>query len=154
MGVYNYATICTNGHVVNDSAYEYTPYCQTCGKETVSNCQKCETDIRGAYMTEYGYETDYRAPSYCFNCGEPFPWTKILLNNAIELIALDDQLPNDIKEIIKNALPDLIVETPSTPVATAKFRKFIPEAAQYIQDGLKNLLFDVASETVKKTIWG
>src|SRR5690606_32823884 len=62
----------------------------------------------------------YHKPSYCYNCGYPFPWTEQLINNAVELIALDEELTDEQKEILKNALPDLIVETPSTPVATAK----------------------------------
>lgn len=151
---YNGATICLNGHVISSMEPNYTPYCADCGKNSISNCQNCNENLRGSYEDDYSIETDYLAPSYCFNCGQPFPWTEKLINNAIELISLDDNLPDDVKRIIKSALPDLIVETPSTAVATAKYKKFIPSAAKYVQDGLRNLLVDVASETVKKSLWG
>lgn len=155
-GYYLNATICLNGHVVSSTKAEYTPFCDICGKATISICSNCSKPIRGDYevpgVAAIGFP--YHKPSYCYNCGYPFPWTEQLINNAVELIALDEELTDEQKEILKNALPDLIVETPSTPVATAKYKKFIPKAASYIQDGLKNLLIDVVSETVKKSLWG
>ncbi|MFJ5564795.1 DUF2321 domain-containing protein [Lysinibacillus xylanilyticus] len=154
MTFYNNATICTNGHVISSTTSNSTPYCKSCGKETISKCQHCETTLRGAFESEYSFEINYGAPSYCYICGKPFPWTEILINNAVELISLDDDLSDEIKEVIKNALPDLIIDTPSTPVATAKYKKFIPSAAKYVQDGLRNILIDVTSETVKKSLWG
>lgn len=155
-GYYRNATICLNGHVISAYNANSTPFCDECGKSTISTCPKCSTNIRGEYedleiVVLGGY---YSRPSYCYNCGSPFPWTEALINNAVELISLDDNLSNEVKELIKNALPELIVETPSTPVATAKYKKFIPSAAKYVQDGLKNILVDVVSETVKKSIWG
>lgn len=155
-GYYLNATICLNGHVISSSVANYTNHCSTCGETTISKCKNCSTNIRGEYEVPRvavlgGF---YSPPNYCYSCGKPFPWTELILHNAVELISLDDELPDDIKEIIKLALPDLIVETPSTPVATAKYKKFMPDAAKYVQDGLKNILVDVVSETVKKSIWG
>jgi len=154
MSFYNSATICKKGHVISSTASDYTPYCKLCGSESISKCQHCDTPLRGSYENEISIEWNYLSPPYCYACGKPFPWTETLINNAVELISLDDNLSDEIKRIIKNALPDLIVETPSTPVAAAKYKKFIPSAAKYIQDGLKNLLIDVTSETVKKSLWG
>lgn len=154
MAFYNGATICTNGHVISSMKINYTPYCDKCGKDSISKCQNCNEHIRGSYEDDYSLEMNYSAPSYCFNCGQSFPWTEKLINNAIELISLDDNLSGEVKEIIKDALPDLIVETSSTPVATAKYKKFISTASKYIQDGMRNLLIDVTSETVKKSLWG
>lgn len=155
-GYYKNATICINGHVMSSSTAGSQPYCDICGKHTVSQCVNCSTAIQGDYeipeIAVVGFS--YYKPSYCYKCGHPFPWTETLINNAVELIALDDNLTDEDKAIIKSALPDLIVETPTTPLATAKYKKFIPKAAKYIQDGLKNLLVDVASETVKKSLWG
>ena len=78
----------------------------------------------------------------------------MVIANAVELIALDDELPEEYKEIIKTSFPDLVVETPHTPVAVAKYKKYMPKAADYVQNGIKNILYDVASEAVKKAIWG
>lgn len=150
---FHYATICNNGHVASTFVYDYIPYCEKCGEKTISDCLKCGTGIRGVPDTLNFPIHDYKAPSYCFSCGQAFPWTETLIKNAVKLISLDDNLSDEHKDIIKNALPDLIVEKPTSPVATAKYKKFIPGAAKYIQDGLKNLLVDVVSETVKKSLW-
>lgn len=153
-GYYEKATICLNGHTVSDTKDNYIDYCSRCGKETVSSCSNCSKPIRGLYVLPDVFGFSYTKPSYCFKCGHAFPWTEQLLNNAIELVSLDEELSENDKEIIKNALPDLIIETPSTPVATAKYKKFVPKAASYVQEGLRNLLVDVVSETAKKSIWG
>jgi hypothetical protein len=155
-GYYENATICINGHVISSSKAEYTQFCDICGKSTISYCSGCSTPIRGDYevpgIAVVGF--NYPRPSYCYKCGNAFPWTEQLLNNAVELISLDEKLSETDKEIIKYAFPDLIVETPSSPVAIAKYKKLIPRAASYVQDGLKNLLVDVVSESIKKSIWG
>lgn len=155
-GYYLNATICVNGHVISSCDANYTAHCSTCGKTTISKCKDCSTNIRGEYEVPgiIGFGRGYSPPNYCYSCGKPFPWTERILNSAVELISLDDELSDGTKEIIKLALPDLIIETPETPVATAKYKKFISNAATYVQDGLKNLLVDVVSETVKKSIWG
>lgn len=154
MGYYENATICLNGHTISETTANYTDFCSKCGKSTISVCTNCNEPIRGMYCEPASLIFDYEKPSYCFKCGNPFPWTETLIQNAIELISLDENLSDEDKEIIKNALPDLIVDTPTSPVATAKYKKFIPKAAQYIQDGMRNLLVDVVSETIKKSIWG
>lgn len=155
-GYYERATICLNGHVCSSYDANYRKHCKICGETTVSNCQSCNTPIQGRYTipSVVDLASRYRKPSYCHNCGHAYPWTTRVIENAIELLALDEDLPEDQKEIVKLALPDLLVEKPSTPVAVAKYRKFIPKAATYIQDGLKNILVDVVSESVKKSIWG
>lgn len=152
----NDATICLNGHTLSSFEAEYAPFCSRCGQPSISECGKCSSSIKGQYLTPgvVDLTSRYTPPPYCDQCGSPFPWTETLINNAVELVALDDNLDDEVKEILKNALPDLIFETPSTPVATAKYKKYIPSATKYIQDELRNLLVDVVSEAIKKALWG
>lgn len=152
---YKNATICLNGHVASDSIANYRKFCKSCGKSTISNCQTCNQPIQGYYdypgaLTRPKYEV----PNYCHSCGNPYPWTEKLLNNAIELVSLDEKLNDNQKQIIKTAIPDLIVESPTTALAEAKYKKYISNSASYVQDGLKNLLVNVVSETVKKSLFG
>lgn len=151
---YKSATICLNGHIASDSQANYRNFCKTCGEPTISFCQKCNEHIQGYYYVP-GFigSIDYTVPNYCHHCGKPYPWTEKLLNNAVELVSLDEKLSREQKEIIKNAIPDLIIESPTTPVAQAKYKKYILNSASYVQDGLKNLLIDVVSETVKKSLF-
>lgn len=152
MNMYHPVTFCKRGHLTSLDSLDETPYCEQCGAENISKCTNCESPIRGSKIS-YQYYFGYSEPSYCYNCSKPYPWTQEVIENAIELISLDDQIDENSKTIIKNTFPDLIVETPSTPVATAKFKKFSSGATNYIKDGLRDLLIDVVSDTAKKILW-
>ncbi|HJH47457.1 MAG TPA: DUF2321 domain-containing protein [Bacteroides fragilis] len=153
---YRNATICLNGHVVSPSKSNAETFCSQCGNKTYSVCPQCNSPIRGLYDVEgvvvVGHR-DYQKPYYCYNCGSPYPWTQKILDNAVELLSLDDELDSSSKELIKSAIPDLIVDTPTTPIAIAKYRKGIANAGQIIKDSLRQLLIDVISETAKKTLF-
>ena len=156
MGHYNGATICLNGHVVSKYSANSQPFCSHCGKETFSKCLSCGAPIRGTYEQEgiidlTGY---YNKPYYCYQCGTAYPWTQKLLDNAIELVSLDDDLDDSSRALIKDAIPDLIIDTPTTPVAVAKYKKGISKAGQVVKDALYNMLIDVVSETAKKALLG
>lgn len=153
---FNNATICLNGHVISKFQSNYQEYCSQCGAKTYSNCGHCNspihgvTEIKGAVVLG---ERPYTKPNYCYKCGKPYPWTEKILNNAIELLALDDELDDSTKQLIKTAIPDLLVETPSTPLAVAKYQKGISNAGQILKNSLRSLLIDVLSETVKKSLF-
>lgn len=153
---YRNATICRNGHVLSASKANESKYCPMCGCETYSHCPKCKAPIRGLYDVE-GVAVignrEYKKPYYCISCSEPFPWTQLVLDNAVELLSLDDDLDNTSKELIKNAIPDLIVESPTTPVAVARYRKCVGSVGQIAKDSLRQLLVDVVSESVKKLLF-
>lgn len=153
---YRNATICLNGHVVSRSQANAEAFCTQCGNETYSSCPQCKYPIRGLYDVEgvaiIG-RREYKKPYYCYNCGSPYPWTQKILDNAVELLSLDDELDSSSKQLIKNAIPDLIVDTTTTPIAMAKYRKGIANAGQIIRDSLRQLLIDVVSETAKKTLF-
>lgn len=153
---YTNAKICLNGHVVSLDSKNEDTFCSRCGAETFSVCQNCGAPIRGYYYVEdiIMFEpTDYKKPYYCYKCGAPYPWTQKILDNAVELLSLDDELDSSSKELIKSAIPDLIVDTPTTPIAIAKYHKGIANAGQIIKGSLRQLLIDVISETAKKTLF-
>lgn len=154
--LYNRATICLNGHIVSKYEANFQKHCSTCGLETYSNCTNCQSpihglaDIKGVAIIG---KRPYDLPYYCYNCGAPYPWTQKILNNAVELLGLDDDLDNATRELIKNAIPELLVDTPTTPLAIAKYRKGIAHAGQIVRDSMRQLLVDVVSETVKKSLF-
>lgn len=154
-GYYKNATICLNGHVASNSEANYRKHCKECGEITISNCVNCNSEIQGYYYSPGVLRSiNYTAPNYCHDCGNPYPWTKKVLDNAVELVSLDDELTEEHKTIIRNAIPDLVIDSPTTPVAEAKYKKYMSNAADYVQEGVKNLLVDVVSETVKKSLFG
>ncbi|PTJ69580.1 DUF2321 domain-containing protein [Mammaliicoccus sciuri] len=153
-GYYTRATICLNGHVSSSSEANYRKFCKECGESTISNCSKCQSAIQGYYYVPGFFgKINYDAPNYCHECGNPYPWTEKILINAIELVSLDEELSEEHRLIIKNAIPDLIIDSPTTPVAQAKYKKYMSQAADYVQEGARNLLIDVVSEAVKKSLF-
>lgn len=151
MGYYNYATICENGHVVSSMQRNYQPHCEKCGAKTTSFCMNCNKPIHGRYEFEDAFEIgfEYEKPYYCWNCGKPYPWTEKILNNAVEILSLDDGLSEADKELIITAIPDLIAVTPDTAVAATKFRKIMEKAAEPVVNGLKQLLTGIVVEVAK-----
>lgn len=156
---YDTAQICLNGHVINSMARDYPQsnqkFCSECGAETIMECPSCHSKIRGHYHIPGvigGYS--YEAPSYCYNCGEAYPWTKIKLQAAADLADEFDELSDDEKNKLKLSLPELIKDTPQTVVAETRFKRIMKKAGAEAYDGMKTILVDVVSETVKKSLFG
>ncbi len=74
---YDVMQICLNGHKITGK-YHSRPHfrqkhCAQCGAETITNCPKCSSEIRGDF--EGGWDF-HDIPDHCENCGEQFPWTE------------------------------------------------------------------------------
>lgn len=153
---YNNATICLNGHIVSKYNANSQKHCTKCGAQTYSFCLKCNSPIRGLFDTPgvcvLG-NRPFSLPYYCYECGSPYPWTQKILDNAVELLSLDEELDDASKTLIKNAIPELIIDTPTTPLAIASYRKGISSAGQILKDSLQQLLIDTVSETAKKILF-
>lgn len=156
MGYYNNATICLNGHEISGYTANFMPHCEKCGEKTISYCEHCGQPIHGKYENDgivaIGFK--YKKPYYCWSCGEPYPWTQRILDNAIEILSLDESINESEREIIRLAIPNLIVDTPESPVAIAKYSKGMKNAAEFVKNGMRQLLIDVVSETVKRSLFG
>jgi len=98
--------------------------------------------------------TDLQLPSFCPECGKPYPWTEAKLKAAQELSDEIDNLSPEEREILKKSLDDIVRDTPQTPVAATRFKKLVAKAGKVAADGLRDILVDIASEAAKKIIWG
>ena len=156
---YDLAQICENGHVVNSSARDYPvsnqDHCDKCGSRTITTCPACETEIRGTHhvpgVISFG---GYTAPAFCYKCGEPFPWTAAALRAAEDLADELDALSGVEKEALKDTLPELVRETPQARVAETRFKKLMRKAGAEGVEGMRGILTDIVSETVRKTVFG
>jgi hypothetical protein len=68
------------GHQITSMAVSHPEYqkkrCPTCGAVTLTACPKCGSRIRGYHhMPGFAYADTDPPPSFCDNCGEPYPWT-------------------------------------------------------------------------------
>ena len=156
---YDLAQICENGHVANSSARDYPisnqDHCDKCGSRTITACPACETEIRGTHhVPDVIRLRRYRAPAFCYKCGEPFPWTATSLRAAEEMADEMDALSDDEKESLKKTLPDLVRENPRARLAETRFKKLMKKAGREGVEGMRGLLTDIVSETVRKTLFG
>jgi hypothetical protein len=100
---YDVAQVCLNGHVVNfltGTQPEHNKnFCSTCGEKTIVQCTHCNAKMRGHYHTVGAISfLPEVAPSFCHNCGEPYPWMEDRLRIAKELLDHDDKLSLEERE--------------------------------------------------------
>lgn len=151
--------VCLNGHQISifaESNQDPNPpiHCEKCGEKAIQTCQNCKRIIDGRIqMPNVLNLSKVKVPAFCKHCGKPYPWTVSTLENAIEMIALDAELSKEDKELIKSALPDLLVDTPKTQLAATKYQIVISKATKVVKDSLYNFLIDFASETAKKILF-
>lgn len=111
----------------------------------MSKCHHCGTYI------EYKNSRPNYVPSYCTQCGQPFPWTSERLKEANQYT---DELDLSIEEktALKSSYPDLTRNTPKTEVAIDKFRRAIVKVGPQAADVIKSILVTIADEYAKRQL--
>lgn len=160
MGHYDVAQICLNGHVITDSA-RLSPtlmqkYCDKCGEPTILECQSCKTPIRGYYHVEGVISIGDKliVPSFCHECGKPYPWTERKLEAAWELADELEELNDDERMKLKNSLNDITHDTPKTELATTRLKKIMGKLGKESYSVVKQVLIELATEAAKKSLFG
>lgn len=159
MGHYHTAQVCLNGHMINDRA-DSTPsfnqnFCSKCGAQTITTCPSCNFPIHGDYTCD-GVICFSETPveAYCYNCGSPYPWTKTALETAEAIIHEDELLSEEQMQQFYACLPDLLTDTPKTKLALIRFKKLVDKATSATGAALYDILKDIASEAIKKQLFG
>lgn len=154
---YDVAQICQNGHVINGLSTtepgNNQQYCDKCGAATITLCPKCQSPIRGASTDQFGFMMDYSAPSFCINCGNPFPWTELKLKAAHDLAKEIDNISEDDRNMLQISIDDLVKDTPSSNVAAMRFKKIMQKVGPPVLSLFRDILVDVVSETIKKSLF-
>jgi hypothetical protein len=176
---YDTAQICINGHIINWMSIDKPEYnkhfCEKCGAVTITNCQHCNAIIKGYRyagrftMEEFNksiveklhsipdvaltYNTSLKRPSFCPDCGKPYPWTEAKLKAAKELSDEFENLSPEERNLLKNNLDDIVRDTPETPVAATRLKRLISKIGKPAAGALKDIIVDIASEAAKKVIW-
>lgn len=157
-GSHDVAQICLNGHVIT-SGLRLSPElaedrCSKCGAETTSECPSCECAIRGYYSVPGVIAfNEYLRPAFCHRCGEPFPWTKSMLEAARELAMDEEVLSQDERKAWVASLDDLVVDTPRTQVAALRFKKYFAKAGAATAAAMREIIVEIASEAAKKALF-
>lgn len=162
---YQTAQICENGHVitssVEDNPEQCEKFCHHCGAKTLTNCPRCKNSIRGDYVyidredIEYGpiILEHMKRPSFCPDCGQPFPWTVKAVAAAKELVAADSKLSDQDKNDFKNNVEKLTHNSFETISTAIQVKKILLKVGAVTAEGLKDILVSIVSESAKKILW-
>ena len=97
--------------------------------------------------------TDLPLPIFCPDCGRPYPWTEAKLKAAQELSDELDNLSPEERSLLKKSLDDIVRDTPQAPVAVTRFKRLVTKAGKPAADAFRDILVDILSEAIKKSIW-
>lgn len=114
---------------------------------------KCNAEIRGYLRGGYPSFTPEPAPGYCVNCGQAYPWTETRLAIFQEYSNELDELNATEKEELRDAVTDLVRSSPKAPIAEKKFKRIMKKLGKDSYEGIKGILTDIASETLKKAMF-
>jgi hypothetical protein len=155
MEYFDVAQICLNGHIINSRARTYPEenqkFCIKCGKETIRACSKCKENIRGFNPLAEG-KFVLSLPSFCHECGSPYPWTESKASVIKEIVDMSEELSDSDKELFKSSIPDIMTENPRTEISALNIKKWLKKIGKDAAPHLRSLVIDIASETAKKLI--
>lgn len=72
----------------------------------------------------------------------------------VTLVRELDGLSTEEQQNLSKSLDDLVKETPQTQVAVTRFKKMLTKVRGMAAEGLKKILIEVATEAVKKQLFG
>jgi hypothetical protein len=156
-GTYDTAQVCMNGHLASGSFHDSPEFrkkfCDKCGEPTITQCMSCTAEIRGHYRGGWVSTRKPPVPSFCRECGKPFPWTSRRLE-AASVLAAESELNEQEREQLESSLRDVLTDTPKTEVASVRIKRLLSKAGKEVGGALRKVIVDVASEAAKKTILG
>ena len=157
MAWFDVMQVCLNGHkitaMLRSSPELGKGHCPACGAATISECQKCRSEIQGCYQVPDALGGRTKVPAFCHECGEPYPWTAATLNAARELAEDLKGLSKEEKEALKTSVDDLVHDTPRTTIAATTFKRIVAKTGRRAAEAFKDILVGVISETAKKLVW-
>ncbi len=114
---------------------------------------ECGTGIRGHYWVPgYAGISHYSAPSFCHECGKPYPWTSRRLEAAKAYVQDLAALAPEERTQLAVSIDELVKDTPMAQVAAGRFKRLAAKAGKEAVSFLRDMLVDIASETAKKTM--
>lgn len=156
MGYYTKAAICKNGHTESSdmSSYSIGRFCKSCGSEIITTCPSCGSEIRGNYRVPGAvmFGGSYNPPSYCHNCGNPYPWTLARIEAAKMLIEDMDELSENEKQKMSESIDRIISDTPYTEVSANRIKKYLLKLGKSGASAFRDVLVNIASEAAKKSL--
>jgi len=96
--------------------------------------------------------TAYEVPSFCHECGHPYPWIQNSIDAMMELMEFENAFTDRDKEEMKNALIDISNESSKTELGVTKIKKAIHQVSPTMKDIFIRIIINIASEKVKRDL--
>ena len=152
---YDVGQICGSGHWITQYALTQPEgqqkFCTRCGEPTFIACSQCNAPIRSKMLDSMWFG-EIPAPSYCYECGEPHPWTAARLKAARASGEAADEFDDDEAEEFAAAVAEISKDGPGAPVAATKVRKMLNRLSGPTGAAATKVVGDVATAAVKKLL--
>ena len=152
-GNYDVQQVCENGHQIT-STYKTNPqcgrnYCDKCGTKTITKCLNCNVEIRGYYSVP-GVINLHKTPvpSYCHDCGKPYPWTKSKIVTAIQIFAEFGDLSEEEKETIEQDIANVAKDIPQAELSAMRIKRIWEKYGKIAY----NVIMEFASKTAAEVL--
>ena len=147
------AFVCEKGHVISADATSCNKaFCNYCGSKVISTCPNCGQTIPGRASDEYLWGSSYNVPAYCSTCGKPYPWTLLAIETTIQAVEEARELSGIDVQQLQEILPDVMVETPQTPLAGVRIKKAIANAGKLTAECLKQFVVDHGCDLIRSLL--
>jgi hypothetical protein len=154
------ALVCRKGHVINGASRKHpefnSAFCQHCGSEALSQCTRCQAHVRGEYHVEgvvvIGGE-GFKPPAYCDGCGAAYPWTEARVRALTEYLELVGADPAE-RAWLSSSVGALMADSPETPLAVARWKRYLGKADKDVTVAVRDILADVMSDAAKSGLFG
>lgn len=150
--------MCANGHVLTDdlehAAAKNASFCPDCGEGTLTECPECEAILRGRYhQPPIDFPAMRTPPSFCHECGEPYPWTQDRLKAAAELVERMKRLSPTDRQLLRTELREIMTDNPRTQAAALDIKLALGKAGKVIGPLLRDLVAGLATEAARRIIF-
>lgn len=165
-GNYDVQQVCENGHQITGCCTIHPErqkkFCQECGAATINTCPSCSEGIQGDLIAAHQSWADAGrgvskmvsvrpadVPSYCDNCGKPYPWTDNKIVTAVQIFTefggLDEEEKGTIEQDIKNIAKDI----PQTKLSAMRLKRICEKCGKVAYDVIMELASKTAAEVLK-----
>ncbi len=157
MKEYEKAQICESGHIISRRSSDFTTdkFCSSCGAKILDVCPKCNAPFKGEPKNmEAAYLIKIKPPAYCYECGEPYPWTKRKMKAVAEEIKLEMELTEQQQKELISALPALVNEIPETRASAQKVKNILGFIGKAAANALIEEIVTFACSVAKEILLG
>ena len=154
---YDVQQVCENGHQITGCysirELERQKFCKKCGAPTIIACPNCNKEIQGDRIEEdfRGYRNPVESavvPSYCPNCGKPYPWTESKIVTAIQILTEFGKLDEKEKETIEQDIKNIARDIPQAELSAMRIKRIWEKCSRAGYE----IIMEFASRTAAKVL--